>query len=102
MSKTKGNVTGPDELVDMYGADAVRLYILFLGPADQDMDWTADGVEGMARFLRRLWRIVHEAAAGAAPESERRAPGPQGARDDREGHATTSGAASSSTRRSQR
>ncbi len=68
MSKTKGNVTGPNELVEKHGADAVRLYILFLGPADQDMDWTAEGVEGIARFLRRLWRIVHEAAA--APESE--------------------------------
>jgi len=63
MSKTKGNVTGPDELVEMHGADAVRLYILFAGPADQDMDWTEEGVEGIARFLRRLWRIVHDAAA---------------------------------------
>jgi leucyl-tRNA synthetase len=68
MSKTKGNVTSPDELVDMYGADAVRLYILFVGPADQDTDWTEEGVEGIARFLRRLWRIVHEAAV--APESD--------------------------------
>jgi len=66
MSKTRGNVTGPDVLVDRHGADAVRLYILFLGPADQDMDWTEEGVEGVARFLRRLWRIVHEAAAISA------------------------------------
>jgi leucyl-tRNA synthetase len=50
----------------MYGADAVRLYILFVGPADQDMDWTEEGIEGVGRFLRRLWRIVHEAAEGAA------------------------------------
>src|SRR3954454_3477927 len=49
----------------MYGADAVRLYILFVGPADQDMDWTEEGVEGVARFLRRLWRIVHEAAGSS-------------------------------------
>jgi leucyl-tRNA synthetase len=69
MSKTRGNVEGPDELVDRYGADAVRLYILFMGPADQDMEWTPDGVEGIVRFLRRLWRLVHEVAAGASPGS---------------------------------
>ena len=66
MSKSKGNVMGPDELVRVYGADAVRLYILFMGPADQDMEWTEEGVEGIARFLRRLWRIINEAAEGAA------------------------------------
>jgi leucyl-tRNA synthetase len=60
MSKSKGNVIGPDELVEMYGADAVRTYILFMGPADQDMEWSEDGVEGVSRFLRRLWRIVNE------------------------------------------
>jgi len=70
MSKSRGNVTAPDQLADMYGADAVRLYILFVGPADQDMDWTEEGVEGIARFLRRLWRIVHEAAAGDAAGGE--------------------------------
>jgi leucyl-tRNA synthetase len=70
MSKSRGNVTAPDQLADMYGADAVRLYILFVGPADQDMDWTEEGVEGIARFLRRLWRIVHEAAAEGGSEDE--------------------------------
>jgi leucyl-tRNA synthetase len=65
MSKSRGNVTAPDQLADMYGADAVRLYILFVGPADQDMDWTEEGIEGIGRFLRRLWRIVHEAAEAA-------------------------------------
>jgi len=62
MSKSRGNVTAPDQLADMYGADAIRLYILFAGPADQDMDWTEEGIEGIGRFLRRLWRIVGEAA----------------------------------------
>jgi leucyl-tRNA synthetase len=65
MSKSRGNVAGPDQLVDMYGADAMRLYILFLGPADQDMEWSESGIEGIARFVRRLWRIVGEVAERA-------------------------------------
>jgi leucyl-tRNA synthetase len=69
MSKTRGNVEGPSGLVDSHGADAVRLFILFMGPADQDMEWTPSGIEGIARFLRRLWRIVHEVVA-ASPRSE--------------------------------
>jgi leucyl-tRNA synthetase len=67
MSKSRGNVIGPDELVDDYGADAVRTYILFMGPADQDMEWTDSGVEGIVRFLRRLWRVVLEVADEAPP-----------------------------------
>ena len=62
MSKSKGNVAGPDALVAEHGADAVRLYILFMGPADQDMEWTDSGLEGMSRFVRRLWRTVTEVA----------------------------------------
>jgi leucyl-tRNA synthetase len=60
MSKSRGNVAGPDALVDEYGADAVRTYILFMGPADQDMEWSDAGIEGIVRFLRRLWRVVLE------------------------------------------
>ena len=67
MSKSRGNVTSPDQLAETYGADAVRLYILFMGPADQDMEWTDEGLEGMARFLRRLWRVVNEVASNAPP-----------------------------------
>jgi leucyl-tRNA synthetase len=70
MSKSKGNVIGPDELVERYGADAVRTYILFMGPADQDMEWSEDGVEGISRFLRRLWRIVNEVADQAPSGGE--------------------------------
>ena len=68
MSKSKGNVIGPDEFVDRYGADPLRLYGLFIGPADQDMDWSETGVEGMVRFVRRLWRVVHEVASGPAED----------------------------------
>src|SRR5439155_1239561 len=69
MSKSKGNALGPDELIEAYGADAVRLYILFIGPADQDMEWTEGGIEGITRFIRRLWRIVSE-AAGSSPRGD--------------------------------
>ena len=65
MSKSKGNVIGPEDLLEEYGADAVRLYILFIGPADEDMDWTDEGIDGMVRFVRRLVRIVTEVAASA-------------------------------------
>jgi leucyl-tRNA synthetase len=70
MSKSRGNVTAPDQLAAQFGADAVRLYILFMGPADQDMEWTEEGVEGIARFLRRVWRVVNEAAAGPSERPE--------------------------------
>jgi leucyl-tRNA synthetase len=68
MSKSKGNVVGPDDFLAQHGADAVRLYILFIGPADQDMEWTDSGIEGIVRFLRRLWRLVHEVAESAAAD----------------------------------
>jgi leucyl-tRNA synthetase len=71
MSKTKGNVQGPDPFVDEYGADAVRLYMLFIGPADQDMEWTDSGIDGIVRFLRRLWRAVHQVAEQAPSPGER-------------------------------
>ncbi len=60
MSKSKGNVVAPDELIAAHGADALRVYILFMGPADQDKEWQETGVEGAARFLQRLWRVVGE------------------------------------------
>jgi len=66
MSKSKGNVINPLLYADRYGADAVRLYALFMGPADEDMDWQDTGLEGVWRFLNRLWRIVHEQAAKTA------------------------------------
>ena len=62
MSKNKGNVVPPAEIVGRYGADTARCYILFIGPPDQDADWSDDGVAGMHRFLGRLWRIAAEVA----------------------------------------
>jgi len=69
ISKRSGASVGPDAVVERFGADAVRLCILFLGPADEDMEWTEEAVEGMARYARRLWRVVNEVADGA-PRSE--------------------------------
>jgi leucyl-tRNA synthetase len=62
MSKTKGNTISPDEYVERYGADAARLYLLFIGPVEQDAEWQDAGFEGIVRFLNRLWRIVLEQA----------------------------------------
>ena len=55
MSKSKGNVVNPDEIVDEYGSDALRLYILFMGPPELDCVWQDNGIEGMKRFLHKLW-----------------------------------------------
>jgi len=62
ISKRVGGAATPDELIEDYGADATRLSLLFIGPADQDMEWTPSVVEGTQRFLRRLWRVVGEVA----------------------------------------
>jgi leucyl-tRNA synthetase len=66
MSKSKGNVIAPDEYIERHGADAVRLYLPFLGPVDQDAEWQDSGFEGMVRFLHRLWRVAHENAERSA------------------------------------
>jgi leucyl-tRNA synthetase len=57
MSKSRGNVVSPAPIVERYGADTARAYILFIGPPDQDADWSDEGVEGVHRFLARLWRL---------------------------------------------
>ena len=58
MSKSRGNVVNPDEIVARHGADAFRLYEMFLGPLEQVKPWNTRGVEGMSRFLNRVWRLV--------------------------------------------
>jgi len=63
MSKSKGNVVSPDELINKYGADTVRLYTLFIGPPEKDAEWSDRGVEGSYRFLGRIWRMVEEVRA---------------------------------------
>jgi leucyl-tRNA synthetase len=64
MSKSRGNTVSPREYVERYGADTARCYILYVGPPDQDVDWSDDGVGGIHRFLSRLWRLSAEVAEG--------------------------------------
>ncbi len=68
MSKSKGNVVDPAELIKKYGADTVRLYTLFLGPPEKDAEWSDRGVEGSFRFVKRAWNLLE--VLGSAPEFE--------------------------------
>ena len=69
MSKSKGNVVSPQAIVERFGADTARCYILFIGPPDQDADWSDEGAEGMHRFLGRLWRSCAQAATELPDEA---------------------------------
>ncbi len=70
MSKSKGNVVSPASIIERYGADTARCYILFIGPPDQDADWSDDGMEGVYRFLGRLWRLAVEIAERTEEDEE--------------------------------
>jgi leucyl-tRNA synthetase len=59
MSKSKGNTVDPQGLIDQYGADTVRLFIMFAAPPEQSLEWSDSGVEGASRFLKRLWKQAH-------------------------------------------
>ena len=65
ISKSRGNVVNPDDVVDEYGADALRLYEMFMGPLEQTKSWDTDDVEGVFRFLNRVWRLVVDEESGA-------------------------------------
>jgi leucyl-tRNA synthetase len=87
MSKSKGNVVSPDDMVARYGADAARAYSLFAAPPDRDLDWQEDGVAGVSRFLARVWRLTAKyapvARAGRAESHPfRRGRGEDGAPTD--------------------
>jgi leucyl-tRNA synthetase len=72
MSKSKGNVVSPDDMIARYGADATRMYALFAAPPDRDLDWQEDGVAGVSRFLGRVYRIASKNAAAASKASHTR------------------------------
>ncbi|MGH9867739.1 MAG: leucine--tRNA ligase [Candidatus Polarisedimenticolia bacterium] len=70
MSKSRGNVVAPDEMVARYGADVTRLFVLFAAPPEKDLDWSESGIEGLSRFAKRAWRLIEghaEEVRGAAP-----------------------------------
>jgi leucyl-tRNA synthetase len=82
MSKSKGNVVDPDEMIEKFGADALRLYVMFVAPVEKEVEWTDAGLEGAFRFLSRVWRMVEHvtpavksaaAPAGMALEDDERA-----------------------------
>ena len=80
MSKSKGNTVDPEEMIERYGADTVRLFILFAAPPEQSLEWSDTGVEGAHRFLKRLWRQVslhceQVAADGRSSDSDEAADG---------------------------
>ena len=82
MSKSKNNGVEPTELIERFGADSVRLFMMFKAPPEDSLEWSEDGVEGAARFMRRLWRMVYEHVVNGgrrAADGERRGEGAAGA-----------------------
>jgi leucyl-tRNA synthetase len=78
MSKSKGNVISPDEMIARYGADSTRMYALFAAPPDRDLDWQEDGVAGVSRFLARVWRLAVKYAPLARAGRGQKADAPTG------------------------
>ncbi|MGA6827351.1 leucine--tRNA ligase [Nitrospira sp. NS4] len=74
MSKSRGNVVNPDEMMDQFGADAVRLYEMFMGPLEAMKPWSSRGVEGITRFLERVWRLMVTEEGGLSPSVVASAP----------------------------
>ncbi len=69
MSKSKKNVVDPDDIVDQYGADAVRWFMLSDSPPERDLEWSESGIEGCWRFVQRLWRLVGQTGEGGGPDA---------------------------------
>ena len=106
MSKSKGNVVDPDSMIEKYGSDALRLYVMFVAPPEKEVEWNDSGLEGSFRFLARVWRVGRSVARRGDRRRDRRAdrsrvadrrgarPAPQDARHDQARDASTSTCAS--------
>ena len=70
MSKSKGNTVDPEDLISKYGADTVRLFVMFAAPPDQSLEWSDQGVQGSFRFLNRIWNLIQEHVDTGIPEKE--------------------------------
>jgi len=92
MSKSKGNIVDPDDILNQYGADALRVFILFASPPDKEFAWAEEGLEGCFRFLTRIWALAHENLdlfeAGAAANVTSREAGEAGCRVIKKMHQT--------------
>lgn len=81
MSKSKGNVVSPEEMIAVYGADAVRAAVLFMSPPDKEKLWNEDGLAGMYKFLNRLWRQVYDLVGAAGEDTLYQAAGKKSAKE---------------------
>ena len=110
MSKSKGNVVDPDDMIQKFGADALRLYVMFVAPPEKEIEWTDAGLEGSFRFLARVWRLVDQLSEtiggegipgpGDVPLDDRGASAAaENARDDPARHARSRSAGSLEYRR---
>ena len=71
MSKSRYNVVNPDDIIERYGADTLRLYEMFLGPLEQFKPWNTNGIDGVSKFLKKLWRLYHDANGNFAVSEEK-------------------------------
>ncbi len=102
MSKSRGNVVAPDEMVRKYGADVTRLFVLFAAPPEKDLEWSEGGIDGLHRFVRRVWRLVEfhaDRCAGSGPGGAGPSPGTAALEVRRKAHQTLSRVADDVERR---